>query len=116
MKTATLTLLCLTALAPQAHASSPDAWAAYDKAVLAGDMRLKAVESMNPIPARPQDSILKTIDFMIGVSKSTLRTPKRCTPFYYLFRGKKAEETCIWTDPGLSLSRKRNHEKVGSGI
>lgn len=34
MKTAILTALSLTALAFQAHASSPDAWAAYDKTVL----------------------------------------------------------------------------------
>ncbi|CAN7275301.1 hypothetical protein LJR277_001216 [Pseudomonas sp. LjRoot277] len=35
MKAVTLTFFCLAALATQAHASSSDAWAAYDKAVLA---------------------------------------------------------------------------------
>jgi hypothetical protein len=34
MKAITLTLLCLSALASQAHASSDEAWAAYDKDVL----------------------------------------------------------------------------------
>jgi hypothetical protein len=33
MKRLALSVLCL--IAPFAHASSPDAWAAYDKAVLA---------------------------------------------------------------------------------
>ncbi|WP_338921854.1 hypothetical protein V0M98_04735 [Pseudomonas silesiensis] len=49
MKAATLTLLCLTALATQAHASSPDAWAAYDKAVLAGCTKASGLKHAKPV-------------------------------------------------------------------
>ncbi|AHZ71631.1 hypothetical protein OU5_4552 [Pseudomonas mandelii JR-1] len=54
MKTATLTLLCLTALAPQAHASSPDAWAAYDKAVLASCTKASGLKNAKPVGTAAQ--------------------------------------------------------------
>lgn len=49
MKTASLTLLCLTALTIQAHASSPDAWATYDKAVLAGCTKASGLKDAKPV-------------------------------------------------------------------
>ena len=49
MKTAALTLLCLTALAPQAQASSPDAWAAYDKTVLASCTKASGLKNAKPV-------------------------------------------------------------------
>jgi hypothetical protein len=49
MKTASLTLLCLTALAFQAHASSPDAWAAYDKAVLGSCIKASGLKNSAPV-------------------------------------------------------------------
>ena len=49
MKAATLTLLCLTALATQAQASSPDAWAAYDKTVLASCTKASGLKNANPV-------------------------------------------------------------------
>jgi hypothetical protein len=49
MKTAALTLFCLTALATQAHASSPDAWAAYDKAVLANCTQASGLKNAKPV-------------------------------------------------------------------
>ena len=49
MKAATLTFLCLTALATQAHASSPDAWAAYDKTVLASCTKASGLKDAKPV-------------------------------------------------------------------
>jgi hypothetical protein len=49
MKAATLTLLCLTALISQAHASSPDAWASYDKAVLASCTKASGLKDAKPV-------------------------------------------------------------------
>jgi hypothetical protein len=49
MKAATLTILCLTALTAQAHASSPDAWANYDKAVLASCTKASGLKDAKPV-------------------------------------------------------------------
>ncbi|MFW9078371.1 hypothetical protein ACOI9X_03680 [Pseudomonas sp. P2757] len=49
MKTIALSLFCLTALAPLAHASSPDAWAAYDKAVLASCTKASGLKIPKPV-------------------------------------------------------------------
>ncbi|WP_077047249.1 hypothetical protein [Pseudomonas sp. KK4] len=49
MKATTLTLLCLTALTPLAHASSPDAWAAYDKTVLASCTKASGLKNAKPV-------------------------------------------------------------------
>ncbi|WP_285420374.1 hypothetical protein [Pseudomonas sp. efr-133-TYG-5] len=49
MKTLTFSLLCLSALATQAHASSPDAWAAYDKTVLASCTQASGLKSPKPV-------------------------------------------------------------------
>jgi hypothetical protein len=49
MKAVPLILLCLTALAPQAHASSPDAWATYDKAVLTSCTKASGLKDANPV-------------------------------------------------------------------
>ena len=49
MKNAALTLLCLTALATQAHASSPDAWAAYDKTVLVSCTKASGLKNAKPV-------------------------------------------------------------------
>jgi len=59
MKATTLTFLCLTALASQAQASSPDAWAAYDKAVLASCTKASALKNAKPVgnPAQFDDRV-----------------------------------------------------------
>jgi hypothetical protein len=49
MKAVTLTFACLTALATQAHASSPDAWAAFDKAVLASCTKASGLANAKPV-------------------------------------------------------------------
>ncbi|MHC8317909.1 hypothetical protein [Pseudomonas sp. LB3P31] len=49
MKTISLTLLCLTAIATQAQASSPDAWAAFDKAVLASCTKASGLKNAKPV-------------------------------------------------------------------
>jgi hypothetical protein len=54
MKASTLTLLCLTALASQAQASSPDAWAAYDKAVLASCTKASGLKNAKPVGTTAQ--------------------------------------------------------------
>lgn len=49
MKPITLSLLFLSALASQAHASSPDAWAAYDKTVLASCTKASGLKNATPV-------------------------------------------------------------------
>ena len=49
MKAITLALLSLTALASQAHASSPDAWATYDKAVLTSCTKASGLKDAKPV-------------------------------------------------------------------
>ena len=70
MKTLTLTLslLCLTALASQAHASSPDAWAAFDKAVLASCTKASGLKDVKPVgtPAQFDDRVGYTAVLLQG--------------------------------------------------
>jgi len=47
MKRLALCLLCL--IAPLAHASSPDAWAAYDKNVLASCTKASGLKNAKPV-------------------------------------------------------------------
>jgi hypothetical protein len=54
MKTTTLLFLSLTALATQVHASSPDAWAAYDKAVLASCTKASGLKDAKPVGTAAQ--------------------------------------------------------------
>ncbi|UVM39737.1 hypothetical protein LOY28_04730 [Pseudomonas sp. B21-017] len=49
MKATTLTFLCLTTLAAHAHASSPDAWAAFDRAVLASCTKASSLKNPQPV-------------------------------------------------------------------
>jgi hypothetical protein len=49
MKAATLTVLCLAALATHANASSPDAWATFDKAVLASCTKASGLKEARPV-------------------------------------------------------------------
>ncbi|CAH0201402.1 hypothetical protein [Pseudomonas brassicacearum] len=49
-----LTLLGLTVLASQAHASSTDAWAAHDKAVLASCIKASGLKSAEPVGSAAQ--------------------------------------------------------------
>ncbi|CAI8803171.1 Lipoprotein [Pseudomonas sp. IT-196MI5] len=54
MKAAPLILLCLTALTVQAHASSPNAWATYDKAVLASCTKASGLKDSKPVGTAAQ--------------------------------------------------------------
>ncbi|WP_432217674.1 hypothetical protein ACREYJ_23165 [Pseudomonas kribbensis] len=47
MKRLALSVLCL--IAPLAHASSPDAWAAYDKTVLASCTKASGLKDAKPV-------------------------------------------------------------------
>jgi hypothetical protein len=49
MKAATLAFFCLAALANQAQASSPEAWAAYDKTVLASCTKASGLKAAKPV-------------------------------------------------------------------
>lgn len=49
MKAAILTALGLTALTFQAQASSPDAWAAYDKTVLTSCTKASGLKNAQPV-------------------------------------------------------------------
>jgi len=44
-----LSILSLSALTSQAHASSPDAWAAFDKAVLASCTKASGLKDAKPV-------------------------------------------------------------------
>lgn len=52
MKRLALSVLCL--IAPLAHASSPDAWAAYDKAVLASCTKASGLKDAKPVGTTAQ--------------------------------------------------------------
>lgn len=49
MKASTLTFICLGALATQAQASSSDAWAAFDKAVLTSCTKASGLKNAKPV-------------------------------------------------------------------
>ena len=68
MKAITLSLLCLTALTSQAHASSPDAWAAYDKTVLASCTKASDLKNAKPVgtPAQFDDRVGYTAVLLQG--------------------------------------------------
>jgi len=68
MKAITLSLLCLTALTSQAHAYSPDAWAAYDKTVLASCTKASGLKNAKPVgaPAQFDDSVGYTAVLLQG--------------------------------------------------
>ena len=68
MKATTLTFLCLTALASQAQASSPDAWAAFDKAVLASCTKASGLKAAKPVgsPAQFDDRVGYTAVLLQG--------------------------------------------------
>ena len=54
MKAPTLTVLCLAILATQAHASSPDTWATYDKTVLASCTKTSGLKNVKPVGTAAQ--------------------------------------------------------------
>ncbi|MGA3798086.1 hypothetical protein ACPCYX_10015 [Pseudomonas fluorescens] len=49
MKAAPLILLCLIAIGTKAHASSPDAWATYEKTVLASCIKASGLKDSKPV-------------------------------------------------------------------
>lgn len=49
MKATTLTFLCLTALASQAHASSEQAWVSFGKEVLASCTKASGLSDVRPV-------------------------------------------------------------------
>ncbi|WP_207847879.1 MULTISPECIES: hypothetical protein [unclassified Pseudomonas] len=68
MKALTCCFLCLTALTSQAHASSPDAWAAYDKTVLASCTKASGLKGAKPVgtPAQFDDRVGYTAVLLQG--------------------------------------------------
>lgn len=54
MKAPTLTFICLAFFAAQANASSPDAWAAFDKAVLASCTKASQLKNTIPVGTAAQ--------------------------------------------------------------
>ena len=68
MKALTCCFLCLAALTSQAHASSPDAWAAYDKAVLASCTKASGLKDAKPVgtPAQFDDRVGYTAVLLQG--------------------------------------------------
>jgi len=68
LKILTAILLSLTALASQAHASSPDAWAAYDKTVLASCTKASDLKNVKPVgtPAQFDDRVGYTAVLLQG--------------------------------------------------
>ncbi len=56
MKASTLIFISLTTLASQAHASGPNEWAAYNKAVLASCTKASSLKNVKALgnPATPR--------------------------------------------------------------
>ncbi|MFW9267725.1 hypothetical protein J3P80_04585 [Pseudomonas sp. D2-30] len=54
MKAPTLILLALAAVSSQVHASSSDAWAAYDKKVLASCVKASGLKNAEPVGTAAQ--------------------------------------------------------------
>jgi hypothetical protein len=54
MKACTLTFICLATFAAQADASSPDTWAAFDKAVLASCTNASQLKNPKPVGTAAQ--------------------------------------------------------------
>ncbi len=86
MKALTLSLLCLTALASQAQASSPDAWAAYDKAVLASCTQASQLSHAKPVDKAAQ------FDDRVGYSALLLEGPY---PQKHM-KGQRGTELCLY--------------------
>ena len=87
MKLASLTFLCLTALATQAHASSADAWAAYDKAVFISCSKASNLKNPGPVgtPAQFDDRVGYTALLMQG------QYPQKH------MQGKQGTELCLYS-------------------
>ncbi|BBP79255.1 hypothetical protein CCU68_13510 [Pseudomonas gingeri NCPPB 3146 = LMG 5327] len=68
MKASTLIFISLAALATQAQASSPDAWIAYNKAVLASCTKASSLKNVKPVgnPAQFDDKIGYTAVLLHG--------------------------------------------------
>lgn len=87
MKATTLTLLCLTALASQAHASSDEAWAAYDKTVLASCTKASGLSDVRPVGNAAQ------FDDRVGYTAVLLqgRYPQKH------MKGRQGTELCLFS-------------------
>lgn len=68
MKLSSLICLCLTAVATHASASSSDAWAAYDKAVLTSCTKASTLKNAKPVgmPAQFDDRVGYTAILLQG--------------------------------------------------
>jgi hypothetical protein len=68
MKALPLSLACLTLLASQAHASSPDAWATFDKQVLASCTQASQLKNAKAVgnPAQFDDRVGYTAVLLQG--------------------------------------------------
>ena len=86
MRTATLAFLCLTALATQAHASSPDAWAAYDKTVLASCTKASGLKEAKPVGNAAQ------FDDRVGYTALLLQGKKKKKHM----KGAQGTELCLY--------------------
>ncbi|MCT8947353.1 hypothetical protein [Pseudomonas iridis] len=86
MKTFTASLLCLTALASNAHASSPDAWAAYDKTVLASCTKASGLKNAKPVGNAAQ------FDDRVGYTAVLLQGQY---PQKYM-KGQQGTELCLY--------------------
>jgi hypothetical protein len=86
VKATTLTFLCLTTLATQAHASSPDAWAAYDKAVLASCTKASGLKNAKPVGNAAQ------FDDRVGYTALLLQGQY---PQKYM-KGQQGTELCLY--------------------
>ena len=68
MKATSLAILCVTAFVSQAHASSSEAWAANDKAVLESCIKASGLKDAKPVgtPAQFDDRVGYTALLMQG--------------------------------------------------
>ncbi|MFK7605074.1 MULTISPECIES: hypothetical protein [unclassified Pseudomonas] len=98
MKLSSLTFLCLTAVATHASASSPDAWAAYDKAVLTSCTKASTLKNAKPVgsPAQFDDRVGYTAILLQGEYPQKHMKGKQGTELCLYNKKAKAAHVAEW--------------------
>lgn len=88
MKFASLAVICLTAFVSQAHASSSDAWAAFDKTVLNSCTKASGLKGATPVGTAAQ------FDDRVGYTAILLQGQY---PQKHM-KGKQGTELCLYSN------------------
>ena len=107
MKTTTLLLLALTAVAGQASASSPDAWKAFDKTLVDSCVAASSLKNAKPAgtPAMFDDSVGYSALLIKGQYKQAFMKNKTGTELCLYDRKNKKALSTEW-DNATTLPKK----------